>query len=63
MSETLHRLCVHAVNQMVAEGIEKHISYIDQDDQITFGLKEGGKIPKVTIEWVEEAEALPSPGS
>jgi len=56
----LHELCVEAVNAMVEEGIEKHVSYISAEDNITFALKEGGKVPKVTIEWVDESEAMPT---
>lgn len=55
----LHAYCVSAVNEMVRQGIEKHISFIDGEDDITFGLKEGGKIPKVTIELVDASEAEP----
>jgi hypothetical protein len=54
----LQGLCVAAVNQMVEEGIEKHIQFIHPEDEIKFGLKEGGRIPKVTIEWVDASDAL-----
>ena len=53
----LHALCVFAVNKMVKEGITRHVSFISAEDDITFGLKESGKIPKVTIEWVDASEA------
>lgn len=53
---TLHEICVEAVNLMVTEGIEKHTSFISGEDNISFGLKEGGRIPKVTIEWVDASE-------
>lgn len=56
---SLHEICVQAVNSMVKENITRHISYIGADDAITFGLKEGGRIPKVTIEWVDASEADP----
>ena len=59
----LHTLCVAAVNQMVRDGIEKHISFIGPEIGIEFGLKDGGRIPKVTIEWVDESEAYHLPGS
>lgn len=54
----IHEACIEAVNLMVEEGIEKHISFIHADDNIRFGLKGGGRIPKVTIEWVDASEAL-----
>ena len=54
---TLHEICVMAVNAMVEDGVEKHISYISAEDNINFGLKNGGRIPKVTIEWVDASEA------
>ena len=59
MEKSLHEICVEAVNKMVEENITRHVSYISGEDSISFGLKAGGKIPKVTIEWVEETEALP----
>lgn len=55
----LHELCVLAVNKMVKENITKHVSYISTEDNIFFGLQEGGKIPKVTIEWVDASESMP----
>lgn len=59
MKKTLNEICVEAVNEMVHEKITKHIQFISAEDKITFGLKEGGKIPKVTIEWVDASEASP----
>ncbi len=59
MTNNLHELCVQAVNKMVEEGITRHMSFISPEDDISFGLKEGGKIPKVTIEWVDASEADP----
>ena len=53
----LHKICVAAVNAMVRDGIIKHISYISEEDEVIFGLRVGGKIPKVTIEWVDVSEA------
>lgn len=52
----LHDLCVAAVARMIEDGYEKHVSYIGKDD---FGVEApvNGKIPKVTIEWVDESEA------
>lgn len=61
--KTLHELCVIATNKMISDNVTKHISYISPEDDITFGLKEGGKIPKVTIEFVEESESYPRHGS
>lgn len=55
----INEKCVEAVNEMVGEGIEKHVQFISPEDNISFGLKEGGKIPKVTIEWVDASEADP----
>ena len=62
MKKNLHEICVEAVNEMVKENISHHVSYISGEDAISFGLKEGGKIPKVTIEWVEAEESYPKPG-
>ena len=58
-SASLHEICEFATNKMVSEHITKHVSFIGTDDKISFGLKEGGRIPKVTIEWVDASEALP----
>ncbi|OGR31698.1 MAG: hypothetical protein A2139_07585 [Desulfobacca sp. RBG_16_60_12] len=55
----LHDICVIAVCKMVEQGISQHITYVSGEDNITFGLKEGGRIPKVTIEWVDASEAEP----
>lgn len=57
MEKSLHRICVEAVNKMVVEGIVRHVSFISPEDEIVFGLKEGGKIPKVTIEFVDASES------
>lgn len=57
-----HEFCVAAAIAMVhINESTRHISYIGADDlnETTFQLKEGGKIPKVTIEWVDASEALP----
>lgn len=56
---SLHELCVAAVNKMVENEVDRHVSFISVEDDLRFGLKEGGKIPKVTIEWVDENEADP----
>lgn len=56
---TLHEMCVMSVNRMVGDGITRHVSYISPEDAINFGLKANGRIPKVTIEWVDEHEAQP----
>jgi len=63
MNKSLNEICVNAVNEMVHEGIEKHVQFISPEDNISFGLKEGGKIPKVTIEWVNASEANPAVSS
>ena len=57
--QDLHQLCVDAVNAMVEQQITRHVSYISPEDPIAFGLKAGGRVPKVTIEWVDEAEIWP----
>ena len=62
MEKSLHEICVEAVNKMVEENITRHVTYVSGEDNISFGLKAGGKIPKVTIEWVEEEESYPKPG-
>lgn len=59
MKKSLHEICVDAVNKMVAEDINQHVSYINGSECVGFALKEGGKIPKVTIEWVDGSEADP----
>lgn len=56
---SLNEICVEAVNQMVNDGVTKHIQFISAEDDIWFGLKAGGKIPKITIEWVDAQEAAP----
>ena len=53
----IHEACVEAVNLMVEAGVKSHTSFISAEDSIRFGLKSGGRIPKVTIEWVDESEA------
>ena len=55
----LHEICVEAVEKMYSDHISHHVSFISPEDDISFGLKEGGKIPKVTIEWVDASEADP----
>ena len=54
-----HDICVAAFIAMYRDGATKHITYIDQADLVNsdIGLKEGGRIPKVTIEWVDAKEA------
>jgi hypothetical protein len=59
MRKSLHEICIEAVEKMVADDITRHISYISPEDNLSFCLKHGGKIPKVTIEWVDEAESFP----
>lgn len=56
MGQSLHDICVELVNQMVSEGIQKHVSYISKEDNISFPLK-GNMIPRVTVEWVDASEA------
>ena len=57
LTDDLHELCVRAVNVMVEQDITRHISYITPEDNINFQLSLDGKIPKVTIEWVDAKEA------
>ena len=57
LTDDLHELCVRAVNVMVEQGVTRHISYITPEDNINFQLSLSGKIPKVTIEWVNAQEA------
>ena len=56
-----HGFCVAATVAMMQDGSEKHVSYIHPDDlsETPFLLKQGGKIPRVTIEWVDASEAEP----
>jgi len=60
MNKSLHEICVEAVEKMHSDRIHHHVSFISAEDNISFGLKEGGKIPKVTIEWVDASEADPT---
>ena len=57
----VHGFCVAAVVAMVNDGITRHTSFIHPEDlnETTFGLKADGKIPKITIEWVDVSEAQP----
>lgn len=54
----LHDLCVKAFNQMIGEGIEEHVSYISAEDPLLLPLPPG-KIGKVIISIVDEAETIP----
>ena len=60
ISETLRDYCVSAVVEFMREGMTRHISYVNSSDLLTFEnipqLKSGGRIPKLTIEWVDENE-------
>ena len=55
-----HDFCVAAAVAMV-RGIEstRHESFVDIEDTSEIGFKEGGRILKVTIEWVDASEANP----
>jgi len=55
--KSLHEICVEAVNKMVSESLDYHVSYIELGDSLNFELSDG-RIPKVTIEWVAESEAI-----
>ena len=55
-----HDFCVAAAVSMVRDGSTKHESFVDGEDAgDVIGFKEGGKILKVTIEWVDASEANP----
>lgn len=56
-----HDFCVAAAVSMVrVNGSSKHESFVDGEDAgDVIGFKEGGKILKVTIEWVDASEANP----
>ena len=56
----VHEFCVAATIAMVAAGITKHVSFVHPEDlgaKPTFRMKAGGRIPKITIEWVHASEA------
>lgn len=56
-----HDFCVAAAVSMVrVNGSIKHESFVDGEDAgDVIGFKEGGKILKVTIEWVDASETNP----
>lgn len=57
-----HEFSIATALAMVADGAKRHVSFIDSDDwnpTFPFAFKEGGKILKVTVEWVESSEASP----
>ena len=55
-----HDFCVSASVAMVREvEATRHVSFVDVEDTDAIGFKEGGKILKVTIEWVDASEANP----
>ena len=56
---SLHEICVEAVEKMVSENIYHHVTFVSLEDNPGFGPVRDGKIPKVTIEWVDESEADP----
>ncbi len=57
---TCHEFCVAAAVAMVREvEATRHVSFVKAEDTEEIGFKEGGKILKVTIEWVDEKEADP----
>lgn len=62
MESDLHKYCVLVAVEFMKDTMEKHISYINGDDLSEFEnipqLKSGGKIPKVTVEWVDESEIV-----
>jgi hypothetical protein len=55
MDTDLHKLCVEAAVAMLDMDVTRHISYINGLD-IPGVFKDGGKIIKVTIEFVDEDE-------
>jgi hypothetical protein len=56
---SLHKICIAAIEKMIKEGITRHVSYANPDDQLPFDIPFNIKIPKVTIEWVDASEAMP----
>src|SRR3990167_7219108 len=59
--KTLHDYCRDAVISWMKLDMGEHVSYFHPDDlpeKVPY-LKSGGKIPKVTIEWVDEQETIP----
>lgn len=54
-----HEFCVAATVAMLNDGAKRHVSYVSSEDLRAsgFGLKANGRIPRVTIEWVEETES------
>lgn len=55
-----HDFCVAAAVSMVCEvEATRHVSFVDAEDTDAIGFKAGGKILKVTIEWVDASEANP----
>ena len=56
----LHSNCAEAVASMVENGITRHVSYVSkEDDEPEYDFLPG-KVPRVTIEWVDEKESMPS---
>jgi hypothetical protein len=53
----LNWICQRAASEMAWNGIERHTSFVTADEAMCEPRK--GKIVKVTIEWVDEAEAQP----
>jgi hypothetical protein len=57
---TCHEFCVAAAVAMVRKvEATRHVSFVKAEDTEEIGFKEGGKILKVTIEWVDESEVNP----
>ncbi len=52
MKKSWNEICIEVKNKMVSDGVPKHVQFISTEEKISFGLKEGGRIPKNTIEWV-----------
>lgn len=50
----LHDICVLAAGKMVADGIVRHVSWIDEEDDYFDCPK--GKVVKLTVEFVDEDE-------
>lgn len=59
MEETLHEMCIKAIEKMIREGITRHVSYANPEDGLPFDIAFNIKVPKVTIEWVPASEVEP----
>lgn len=56
---SIHQGCIMAAAAMISDSVDKHTSYIEPEEVERYGvvLDFNGRLPKVTIEWVDESEA------